>query len=266
MTMKRFHGSYAEDDVTFLLKPIPVTPVNLKQLSASGSAIDYAGLLASETPPGDEYITMFKNARPEQDSSALARRPGCLSNRARKARRDCGHQPGSRRYPDWCSHPSRALQAMGRSSVHYSISATRKRGSDPSSLDYITSRHNSEGIVFADGWTGKGYIAAELAHAVSDYNRTRGVNIDARLAVLARPGRRAGFAASSDDFLVPAAMLRSIVCGLISASMIDPQASQRKHTRLLSLLLASAGARHVALLRRLRMDRGFSPVERPLQS
>lgn len=222
MTMKRFHGSYAADDVTFLLKPIAVTPGNLHQLAASVSSIDYAGLIASETPPGSDYISMFK------DALALAK-VRLAEHVARVAYQIAREKQGEIVVTSLVRAGTpigvlihRALLALGRTSFHYAISATRKRGSDPSSLDYIISHHKPESIVFVDGWTGKGYIAAELAHAIGDYNRTRGVNIDARLAVLADLAGVAGFAASADDFLVPAAMLRSIVCGLISASMIDP--------------------------------------------
>lgn len=223
MTMKRFHGSYAADDVTFLLKPIPATPSNLQQLTASVSAIDYAGLIASETPPGREYITMFKDAL-ALTKVRLARHVARVAYQiAREKQGEIVVTSLVRAGTPIGVLLHRALLALGRKSVHYSISATRKRGSDPSSLDYIIAHHNPEGIVFVDGWTGKGYIAAELAHAVSDYNRTRGVNIDARLAVLADLAGVAGFAASAEDFLVPAAMLRSIVCGLISASMVDPE-------------------------------------------
>ncbi len=62
---------------------------------------------------------------------------------------------------------------MGKRSYHYGISIIRDRGIDAAALDYIESRHGTKGIVFVDGWTGKGAITGELSRTLKDRPATR---------------------------------------------------------------------------------------------
>ena len=57
---------------------------------------------------------------------------------------------------------------MGKTSWHYGISIIRDRGIDGAALDVIEERHGTSGIVFVDGWTGKGAITGELVRALKD--------------------------------------------------------------------------------------------------
>ncbi|MGE9528138.1 cysteine protease StiP domain-containing protein, partial [Escherichia coli] len=61
-----------------------------------------------------------------------------------------------------------ALRDMGKTSWHYGISIIRDRGIDGAALDVIEERHGTSGIVFVDGWTGKGAITGELVRALKD--------------------------------------------------------------------------------------------------
>ena len=54
------------------------------------------------------------------------------------------------------------LRALGKTSFHYGISIIRDRGIDEVALSYIEQKHGTEGLVFVDGWTGKGAITGEL--------------------------------------------------------------------------------------------------------
>jgi len=222
--MQKFHGSYKSSDVTFLLDPIVVTedgvPPGTPQ--AEGAAA-YEVQIASEAPMSPLYLSYFYGALERnktriaydvaQVARALAARPNEELVLASLVR--AGTPIGVLLH--------RALVMLGRKSVHYSISATRKRGSDPCALDAIIRDHSPEDIVFVDGWTGKGYIATELREAMHGFNFSRHVNINPELVVLADLAGVAGLSASADDYLIPAAMLRSTVCGLISASMLNPR-------------------------------------------
>jgi hypothetical protein len=115
----------------------------------------------------------------------------------------------------------RALTHMGRQSVHYSVSIIRDRGIDTVAMDYILARHNQGDVVFVDGWTGKGAIATELDSAVSAYNRDRGTSLDSQLVVVSDLGGVAGLAANADDYLIPSAILNSIISGLVSRTVLN---------------------------------------------
>ena len=220
-----FHGSYNADDVTFLLNAIRVT----KELH-----FGYPSISNQEVPPevwysefamSSFYMFMVRDAisrNAERVAMDVLRLAAGIHN---KISGEIVVVSLVRAGTPIGVLVHRALKMMGRESHHYSISATRKRGSDPSALDFILTRHKAESIVFIDGWTGKGYIAGELKESVTEYNRTRGVNIDPALHVLADLAGAAGMASTSDDYLIPSAMLRATICGLISASMVDPNAA-----------------------------------------
>lgn len=220
-----FHGSYNPDDVTFLLDPIRVTASGVEPDAPTGpGAPDYAQLIASEEPLPRAHQIGYLNAvelysyRVALDTVRVAR---TLIKRSRSGNIVLASLVRA-------GTPigvllQRALKQLGVQSCHYSISATRKRGSDPAALDIILKRHQDHEIVFVDGWTGKGFIASELQQSICAYNATRGTNVDPALVVLADLAGVADVAASADDYLIPAAMLRSTVCGLISASMLNPR-------------------------------------------
>ncbi|MDS7769110.1 cysteine protease StiP domain-containing protein, partial [Klebsiella michiganensis] len=108
------------------------------------------------------------------------------------------------------------LRAMGKRSYHYGISIIRDRGIDAAALDYIESRHGTKGIVFVDGWTGKGAITGELSRTLKD---RPGYPAQPRLVVLADPCGCAWLAASDDDWLIPFGIMGAPVSGLISRSV-----------------------------------------------
>jgi hypothetical protein len=227
--LQEFHGSYLPGDCTFILDPIAVRAnaagvpeVEEGALQAPDSPA-YSVQIGSEAPMSDEYMRFFFDALSRnaarlaydvaQVARVLAARPNEEIVLASLVR--AGTPIGVLMH--------RALDLLGKKNVHYSISATRKRGSDPCALDIILDKHNPEDVVFLDGWTGKGYIAGELKEAMHGYCTTRGVQVDPSLIVLADLAGVSSVACSADDYLIPAAMLRSTVCGLISASMLNPK-------------------------------------------
>ena len=78
----------------------------------------------------------------------------------------------------------------GCPSAHYGISIVRDRGIDPVALSMIESRHGTNGIVFVDGWTGKGAIAAELKKAINHRSGYERALLTVSLIQVAAPNYR----------------------------------------------------------------------------
>ena len=98
---------------------------------------------------------------------------------------------------------------------HFSVSIVRGIGIDTVALAHVTDRRAAKRVVFVDGWTGKGAIVTELREAVAE------LDVGARLAVLADPGRCADFFGARTDELLASACLNSTVCGLISRTVFN---------------------------------------------
>jgi hypothetical protein len=77
-------------------------------------------------------------------------------------------------------------------------------------------KHQTENLLFVDGWTGKGAIGKVLSASVSKLNEKYGTNLSAELAVLADPAHSAEIYGTREDFLLPNSCLNSIVSGLVS--------------------------------------------------
>ena len=73
------------------------------------------------------------------------------------------------------------------------------------------------GVIFVDGWTGKGAISTELQKSWQNITgRTT-----AELVVLADPGGFATLSGSHEDWLIPSGILGANVSGLISRSILN---------------------------------------------
>ncbi len=225
MSAPAFSGSYAAEDVTFLLKQVELAPTDVEQkerLIQSGQR-HYSEMIAAEHPPSAEYLELFERAlrlgsnRFAADlarlAKALAQRPTSEVVIVSLAR--AGTPVGVLL--------RRALTHLGRRTVHYSISIIRDRGIDAVALDHILSRHPAESLVFVDGWTGKGAIATELRAALADYRASRRVQLDDGLVVVADLAGVASVAATADDYLIPSSILNAVVSGLVSRTILNQQ-------------------------------------------
>ncbi len=214
-----FSGSYAPDDVTFLLKPVALATIDVVQKEAliqSGEK-HYSEMLSPEAPPDPAYLALYRAAldrnaaRLAQDVASLAAaidtrsvtRPEVILASLARAGTPIGVLL------------ARALRRRGRKVTHYSLSIIRDRGIDAQALAHIAARHDPADTVFVDGWTGKGAIAGEL-HAT-----LAGTRFAPRLAVIADPAGRADLAATADDYLIASGLLNSIVSGLVSRSVLN---------------------------------------------
>ena len=114
---------------------------------------------------------------------------------------------------------ARALRELGRDVVHFGVSIVRDRGIDAAALAFVLARRPAAGVVFVDGWTGKGAITDELERSLASGWPT----LAPRLVVLADPAGRAWLAASDEDWLIPSGILGGTVSGLVSRSILNPR-------------------------------------------
>ncbi|MFD1009392.1 cysteine protease StiP family protein [Oceanisphaera ostreae] len=217
-----FSGSYQPEDVQFLLQPLEMayTPVAEKEQLIQSGQSHYSDMLSQEPAPSDKHKALFNQALDEQ-GFRLAKESVALAKALQQ------QVAGEQATPIILVSLVRAgvplgvilqqtLREMGVASVHYGISIIRDRGIDEAALAYIEAKHGTQGIVFVDGWTGKGAITDELAKNLAG---RPGYPEQPRLVVLADPGGSAWLSASSDDWLIPFGILGAPVSGLVSRSI-----------------------------------------------
>lgn len=216
-----FSGSYAEEDVRFLLKPVTLhpTPIAEKELMIQSGRRHYSEMIPPEEVPDEAYLGLYRaalarnGARLAGDVAALA---AALAQRA-AGRPEIVLASLARAGTPIGALLLRALQAMGVAVRHYSLSIIRDRGIDLEALAWIAARHDPPDVVFVDGWTGKGAIAGELHRSLAG----RPLGLQPYLAVIADPAGRADLSATFDDYLIPSGILGSTVSGLVSRSILN---------------------------------------------
>ncbi|MGC6387696.1 cysteine protease StiP family protein [Ewingella sp. S1.OA.A_B6] len=212
-------GSYPPGDIHFLLAPaqIAFTSVAEKERLIQSGEKHYSEMLSQEPSPSDKHLSLYQHAmtdfgaRLAQEVTALAKglaaqvtaRPIVLTSLVR-----AGVPLGV------CL--LHALRDMQIDTVHYGISIIRDRGLDEAALAHIIRQHGSAGVVFIDGWTGKGAISRQLTTSLA--NRPE-FGSPPRLAVLADPGGCAWLSASGEDWLMPFGILGAPISGLVSRSL-----------------------------------------------
>lgn len=223
-----FSGSYSPDDVVFLLQKLQLQPLSNEEkerLIQSGEK-HYSQMIGTEKPPSEQHLALYRQAL-EQGGARFARDTQTLANRLMADIAEpivlvslvrAGVPLGV------CL--KRAIQDTGRECHHYGVSIIRDRGIDKAALEAIIHTHGASGIVFVDGWTGKGAISRELNQNILPDPRFSqnpyglGTLDMAPLVTLADVGGCAWLAASGDDWLIPSGILGSVVSGLISRSIL----------------------------------------------
>lgn len=212
-------GSYAVDDVQFLLRAVELDPTDVeeKERLIQSKQKHYSEMISRENAPSDVHKALYERAL-EQNGTRMAIDIQSLALALSKE----------------CIGPSivlvsfvraglplgvllrRALLEIGRDTHHYGISIVRDRGIDNVALEAIIQAHGAENIVFVDGWTGKGAISGEIQRSLNGDSR---FPQDPRLVVLADPCGRAWLSASSEDWVIPSGILGATVSGLVSRSI-----------------------------------------------
>jgi hypothetical protein len=217
-----FHGSYQEDDVTFLLKPVELGETALpekEKLIQSGKR-HYSEMISAEYAPSAAYLDVFYRSLPLNKekmaqnivslAAFLARRKNLILVSLARAGTPVGVLL------------KRTLRDIFDKNVpHYSVSIIRDRGIDKNALKYILSKNAAGGIAFIDGWTGKGVISRELKESVSSFNRENNCTISADLHVLADISGTAEVSVTNEDYLIPSSVLNATISGLISRTILN---------------------------------------------
>jgi len=214
-----FSGSYLPEDIHFLLKPVEIemTPVDQKEQLIQSGTKHYSEMLSQEPEPTRWHLDLFAQAL-DKGTVRLAEEVMMLA----KALADhFGKTPIVLVSLVRAGVPlgvmlHQTLRAMGKQSHHYGVSIIRDRGIDDTAMDWIENRHGTEGVVFVDGWTGKGAITSELRRSLASRS---GYPANPRLVVLADPCGVSWLAASHDDWLIPFGIMGAPVSGLISRSI-----------------------------------------------
>lgn len=219
--MTTFHGSYAPEDVTFLLKPaeVALTDVATKEALIQSGARHYSEMLSEERLPDARYLALYE--------AALGRNAGRLKADIERLAEAITARPQTAQS---CTIVSlaragtpigvllrRALAARGVDVAHYSVSIIRGRGIDRVALAHIAVARGTTDAVFVDGWTGKGAITQELEESLADGS----TGFAPFLAVVADPAGCASLAATSEDYLIPSGILGAIASGLVSRSVLS---------------------------------------------
>jgi hypothetical protein len=225
-----FSGSYAPEDVTFLLQRVeqPFIDVASKERLLQTRERHYSELLSPEHAPSAEYLAAFERAcasngdRLAGDVLQLARivaeranGPIALVSLARAGT------------PIGVLLRRMLTERFGREVAHFSISIIAGRGIDEEALDVVRAQPGIDdaAIVFVDGWTGKGVIGRALTKAVTEYNASRGAQLDPTLHVVVDLCGSTPAASTANDYLIPSCLLGATVSGLVSRSILN------EHTR-----------------------------------
>ena len=103
------------------------------------------------------------------------------------------------------------------------MSIIRDRGIDANALRFILDHHEQNRVYFLDGWTGKGVIARELQTSVMAFNAAHSTQLPTELLAVSDLCGDAAHSATSEDYLIPSAILGGVISGLVSRSILNEQ-------------------------------------------
>ena len=217
-------GSYDADDVIFLLKPVRIKPTDVaeKERLIQTGAAHYSEMISEERRPDARYLEIFEDALARNTTrmgADIARIAATIAERvaAGSLPREITLCSLVRAGVPYGVLVHRELKALGIDSVHYGVSIIRDCGLDTNAMSHVFKYHDPEGVLFVDGWTGKGTISRELQKSWADLGR-KGTP---ELVVLADPAGFATLSGCHDDWLIPSGILGANVSGLISRSILN---------------------------------------------
>ncbi|MFB8405085.1 phosphoribosyltransferase domain-containing protein [Streptomyces sp. NPDC055912] len=222
-------SSYAPEEVGWLLQDLSdvelEAPTEEREEAIQSGGAHYAESLPVEYQPSDRYQELF-HAALEASAARIARAVGTVTETVLAERERPGHGPvlvslARAGTPVGVLMRRWAQARHGLDLPHYAVSIVRGRGIDANALRWLAAHHDPAGVVFVDGWTGKGAITRELADAIKEFEAAEGVTgFDPEIAVLADPGSCVRTYGTREDFLIPSACLNSTVSGLISRTVL----------------------------------------------
>jgi hypothetical protein len=219
-----FSGSYAPDEVSFLLRRMALDTTALEErekLIQSGQR-HYSEMIGPEDAPTRGRMRLFREslasngARLAQDLASLA--VGLAASAVDGELTVVSIARAGTPIGVLLWHRLREVAPHLRLK-HYSISVIRDRGVDFAALRWIMARHSPASLRFVDGWTGKGTIADELSRSIAAWPEAP-PDLDSGLWVPLDVCGAAVFAASSRDYLIPSTLLGGTLSGLVSRSVL----------------------------------------------
>jgi len=215
-----FHGSYKPKDVTFLMRVVNIeeTPIDQKELFIQSKKYHYSELISPEYRPDKKYLDLFYDAmdlnvdRIAKELFSLASYISSISNPVIVSLARAGTPVGVVLRRMLASYFNMDIS-------HYSISIIKDRGIDESAIMYILKNHPDSNLVFVDGWVSKGSIAKELKKSIEDFNFKYNLKLNGNLHALSDISGNAFVTVTNDDYLIPSAILNSVISGLISRSI-----------------------------------------------
>ncbi len=213
-----FSGSYAPEDVRFLLEPAEIAELSIAEKERRIDAGEhYSDFLSAEKPPTEAYLSAYE--------AALARNGDRLAGDVAVLARSLAEEVGpgltivslARAGTPIGVLLKRLLDRAGIVDVaHYSISIVRDRGLDFEALRQLVAARDPSRIRFVDGWTGKGVIRRELRRSLAEW---RGPALEDELWVVSDLSGTSDRCATRDDYLIPSAILGGTISGLVSRTV-----------------------------------------------
>ena len=223
LTPPTMKGRYTDDDCMFVLNDIGTAikeEDNALREGKMSSGVHYSEMLPIEEPPSADYLQLYHQTL-KDSAFQMAQYVADVAEMILESRGEqaiivslarAGTPVGVliKRYVKF---------QYGIDLPHYSISIIRGKGIDENALLYIMNKHDTQNLVFVDGWTGKGAIGKVLAGSIEAFNQKYDVKLSNELAVLADPAHSAEIYGTREDFFLPSACLNSIVSGLVSRTV-----------------------------------------------
>lgn len=216
-------GSYDPQDVTFLLKEVRLeaTDITEKERKIQSGEAHYSEMISDERRPDERYLDLFKEARVSGDqriAEDIVRLGQMICDQVNEGLLDtsivlCSLVRAGLPYGVMLV---RELRSRGIDAHHYGVSIIRDKGLDVNAMNHIIQEHGANGVVFVDGWTGKGAISNQLSKS---WNEITGK--DPVLAVVADPSGYATLSGSHEDWLIPSGILGANISGLISRTILN---------------------------------------------
>ena len=215
-----FHGSYNPGDVNFLMRIIDLEeiPIDQKESFIQAKKFHYSEMISPEYRPDKRYLDLFYQAlqmnkdRVTKDLLSLAKYYSQLSNPIIVSLARAGTPIG-------VILKRMLLRFFNLDIPHYSISIIKDRGIDEAALLHILQNHPDCTITFLDGWVSKGSIAGELKKSISAFNKKYEFDLNDHLYAISDISGNAYVTVTNEDYLIPSAILNSVISGLVSRSI-----------------------------------------------
>ena len=223
---RHYSGSYAPEDVSFLLRRLHVSPTALPEREAAIQlqGKHYSEMIGPEDHPSRERLAVFRSCLEQNGTRFAADLVKLADLLIASATEDKIALVSLARAgtPVGILLRRAILRRTGwkESSVaHYSISVIRDRGVDLVALEHILESWPRACVRFIDGWTGKGTIAKELHRTLAE-NMPVTERLDPGLWVPLDISGVAGQSANHEDYLIPSVILGGTISGLVSRSIL----------------------------------------------